>query len=112
MTGNQRRSLLELQATRLGKDPKVLLEQRKQLKIEWQAKRNQLMFTRCCNCGHEGHNFDFCPFALPYFLNQPRFRGKTGIWRPEEPAIVLTEKERIKSIKHFEILSMQVPKPN
>ena len=110
MTGDQRRCLLEQQAARLGKDPNVLLEHRKQNKIKWQAQRKHLEFTQCCNCGHKGHNFDFCPFSLPFFLNQSRFRGKTGLWRPNETAVVLTEKERLKSIKHFEILSMPVPK--
>jgi hypothetical protein len=110
MTGDQRRRLLEQQAARLGKDPNVLLKHRKQQKIKWQAQRKHLEFTQCCNCGHKGHNFDFCPFSLPFFLNHSKFRGETGFWRPNESAVVLTEKERLKSIKHFEILSMPVPK--
>jgi|LauGreDrversion4_2_1035121.scaffolds.fasta_scaffold332607_1 hypothetical protein len=109
LTGNQRRRLLEQQATRSGEDPDVLLQKRKELKLAWQARRAVLTFFRCCNCGHTGHDFAFCPFALPHFLRQSRFRGPNGQWHPEEPAVNFTEKERLKCIRHFEILSMPVP---
>jgi hypothetical protein len=109
LTGNQRRRLLELQAAKIGKDPDALLENRKLKKLAWQEQRTCLQFYRCCNCGHVGHNFDFCPFAFPFFLRQSRFRGMNGLWNPEESAVVMSENERLKYMKHFEILSMVVP---
>jgi hypothetical protein len=112
LTGNQRRRLLEQQAAQSGENPDVLLQNRKQKKLAWQALRTALTFTRCCNCGHTGHDFDYCPFALPHFLSQSRFRGPNGQWHPEESAVQLTKKEQLRCIKHFEILSLPVPQAN
>ena len=108
-SGHERRRRLEYQAAKHGVSPEQLLQEKKNKIARWQSEREDLKLVRCCNCGHRGHNFEWCPFALPYFLSQrDRFRGKGGQWRPEEPALCLTESERSKLNKHFSILSMNL----
>ena len=108
-TGQQRRRRLEEQAARCGKQPDELLREKKQNMAKWQSQRDDLRQVRCPNCGHIGHNFNWCPFALPFYLRQlGRFRGNGGLWRPDEPPIRLTEQEQVKFHKHFAILSMRL----
>jgi hypothetical protein len=108
-SGQERRRRLEEQALKCGTTPDQLLHQKKMKMAQWQAQRHDLRHVRCSNCGHRGHNFDWCPFALPYFLRQlGRFRGHCGQWIPEEPPLSLTESERTKFNKHFAILSMRL----
>ena len=108
-SGQERRRRLEEQALKYGTTPEDLRQQNKNKMAKWQAERDHLRLVRCSNCGHRGHNFDWCPFALPYFLRQlGRFRGHCGQWIPEEPPLSLTESERTKFNKHFAILSMRL----
>jgi hypothetical protein len=109
-SGQERRRRLEQQALKFGTTPRELLQEKKNTMAKWQAQRDHLRLVRCSNCGHRGHNFEWCPFALPYFLRQlERFRGKFGQWMSEEPPLSLTESERTKFNKHFAILSMRLP---
>ena len=108
-SGQERRRRLEEQALKYGTTPEELRQQNKNKMAKWQAERDHLRLVRCSNCGHRGHNFDWCPFALPYFLRQlGRFRGNFGQWMPEEPPLPLTDSERAKFNKHFAILSMRL----
>jgi hypothetical protein len=113
-SGQERRRRLQEQALQFGTTPEELLRQKKNKMAMWQAQRHHLQLVRCSNCGHRGHNFDWCPFALPFFLNQlGRFRGNFGQWMPEEPPLSLTDSERTKFNKHFAILSMRLlPSPS
>jgi DNA-directed RNA polymerase subunit RPC12/RpoP len=108
-SGQERRRRLEEQALKCGTTPEELRQQKKNKMANWQAERDHLRLVRCPNCGHRGHNFDWCPFALPFFLRQlGRFRGNCGLWMREEPPLALTDSERIKFNKHFAILSMRL----
>lgn len=108
-SGQVRRRRLEEQAAKSGKTPEEMLREKKKKMAKWQSQRDDLKLVRCSNCGHRGHNFDWCPFALPFFLRQlGRFRGIGGQWKPEEPPLSLTESERAKFNKHFAILSMRL----
>ena len=108
-SGHERRRRLQEQAAKRGQTPEELLREKKMTMASWQLKRDDLKLVRCCNCGHRGHNFGWCPFATPYFLRQlGRFRGINGRWMPEEPPLPLSESERTKFNKHFAILSMRL----
>ena len=109
MTGSSRRRLLQLQAAKEGKTPDDLLAERKDRKQQWQMQRPHLRSHRCPNCGHIGHNYYWCPFALPVCLKQKdRFRGSCGRWEENEPPLQLTQNERENMGKHFAILSMRL----
>ena len=108
-SGQVRRQRLQEQAARAGVLPEELLRERKDKMALWQTQRHEMQLVRCSNCGHRGHSFEWCPFALRYFLRQlGRFRGMSGHWRPDEPPLCLTELERSKFNKHFAILSMSL----
>jgi hypothetical protein len=108
-TGQQRRRRLEEQAMRCGKQPDDLLRERKKQMASWQSQRDDLRLVRCSNCGHIGHNFNWCPFALSFYLRQlGRFRGNGGLWMPDEAPLCLNEQEHAKFHKHFAILSMRL----
>jgi hypothetical protein len=109
ISGQVRRRRLEEQAAKSGLSPDELLREKKKKMEHWQSQREELKLVRCSNCGHRGHNFHWCPFALPFFLRQlGRFRGMHGQWEPQEPPLCLTELERTKFNKHFAILSMKL----
>lgn len=115
-SGQERRRRLEEQAALAGLSSEELLRQKKNKMALWQSLRLEMKLVRCSNCGHKGHSFDWCPFALPYFLRQlGRFRGKNGQWEPDEPPLCLNDLERSKFSKHWAILSMRLecqPKRN
>ncbi len=108
-SGNERKKRLEKQAKIRGITSEEMLQDRKQSILNWQLQREALLEIRCSNCGHVGHNFEWCPFALPYFLRQlDRFRGFNGSWNSNEPPLCLDKSEKIKYNKHFAILSMKL----
>ena len=108
-SGQVRRRRLEEQASKAGVSPEELLREKKKKMARWQSQRDDLKLVRCCNCGHRGHSFEWCPFALPYFMRQrDRFRGMHGHWEAQEPPLCLNELERAKFNKHFAILSMRL----
>jgi hypothetical protein len=108
-SGKVRRRRLEEQAALAGVSSEELLKEKKKKIALWQSLRHNMKLFRCPNCGHKGHSFDWCPFALPYFLRQlGRFRGMNGHWGPEEPPLCLNESERSKFNKHWAILSMRL----
>jgi hypothetical protein len=64
---------------------------------------------RCPNCGYFGHNYHWCPFTLPVFLEQKdRFRGIEGRWGDNEMPLPLSQIERERMSKHFAILCMRL----
>jgi hypothetical protein len=109
MTGSSRRRLLEQQAARAGRTPEDLLCERKDRKQAWQSQKMHLKNQRCPNCGYFGHNYHWCPFTLPVFLEQKdRFRGIEGRWGDNEMPLPLSQIERERMSKHFAILCMRL----
>jgi hypothetical protein len=108
LTGNQRKHLRFVQASKRGISESELLSQRRAMMEEWQNEKTHLSSSRCPNCGAFGHSFKFCPFAndVPFRLqNVTRFRGPTGSWGCEPP-LVLSLKEQQRSNQYFRFLSM------
>jgi hypothetical protein len=110
LTGNQRKKLRIMQASKAGISESELLSQRQSKMEEWQKEKNGLIKSRCPNCGFLGHSFKFCPFAREFPFGQDnviRFRGPNGSWGCEPP-LDLSLEERQRFYRHFKFLSMPI----
>jgi hypothetical protein len=108
LTGNQRKQLRVVQASKKGISESELLSLRRAKMEAWQKEKNLLTNSRCPNCGAFGHSFIFCPFANDFHHrldNVIRFRGPNGTWGCEPP-LDLSVEERRKFNRFFRYLSM------
>ena len=110
LTGNQRKKLRNIQASKLGMSPEALLKQRHDRMKEWQYEKDRLKSSKCSNCGTLSHSFKWCPFAHDFELQKPgyvRFRGPHGQWG-SEPAVTFSSDEKRRFRNHFGLLSMPI----